>query len=119
MIQIFGNLKNFDAKTVQRWFSERRIPFQFVDLNEKEMSRGEFESVVDAISKEKGNRTDAIDAMIDKKSKDYASIAYLDESEKSDKLFENQLKFIKQPICRNGKKLATVDIAQKTWENWK
>ena len=40
MIQIFGTLKSFDVKTAQRWFQERRIPFQFVDLKEKEMSRG-------------------------------------------------------------------------------
>ena len=91
MIQIFGTLKNFDVKTAQRWFSERRIPVQFVDLKEKEMSRGEFDSVVDAIAKETGSRADAIDQMTDKKSKDYASIAYLDDSDKADKLFENQL----------------------------
>ena len=46
MIQIFGTLKNFDVKTAQRWFAERRISVQFVDLKEKEMSRGEFESVL-------------------------------------------------------------------------
>ena len=46
MIQIFGTLKNFDVKTAQRWFSERRISVQFVDLKEKLMSRGEFDSVV-------------------------------------------------------------------------
>ena len=40
MIQIFGTLKNFDVKTAQRWFSERRIPVQFVDLKEKELSAG-------------------------------------------------------------------------------
>ena len=119
MIQIFGTLKNFDVKTAQRWFSERRIPVQFVDLKEKEMSRGEFDSVVDAITREAGSRADAIDQMTDKKSKDYASIAYLDDSDKADKLFENQLKLMKQPICRNGKDKATVGLAQKTWEGWK
>ena len=119
MIQIFGTLKNFDVKTAQRWFSERRIPVQFVDLKEKEMSRGEFDSVVDAIAKEAGSRADAIDQMTDKKSKDYASIAYLDDSDKADKLFENQLKLMKQPICRNGKTAATVGLAQKVWEEWK
>ena len=119
MIQIFGTLKNFDVKTAQRWFCERRIPVQFVDLKEKEMSRGEFDSVVDAIAREAGSRADAIDQMTDKKSKDYASIAYLDDSDKADKLFENQLKFMKQPICRNGKEKATVGLAQKTWEGWK
>lgn len=119
MIQIFGTLKNFDVKTAQRWFSERRIPVQFVDLKEKEMSRGEFDSVVDAIAREAGSRADAIDQMTDKKSKDYASIAYLDDSDKADKLFENQLKLMKQPICRNGKTAATVGLAQKVWEEWK
>lgn len=119
MIQIFGTLKNFDVKTAQRWFAERRIPVQFVDLKEKEMSRGEFDSVVDAISRVTGSRAEAIEEMTDKKSKDYATIAYLDDSEKADKLFENQLKLMKQPICRNGKNAATVGLAQKTWEGWK
>lgn len=119
MIQIFGTLKNFDVKTAQRWFAERRIPVQFVDLKEKEMSRGEFDSVVDAISRVTGSRAEAIEEMTDKKSKDYATIAYLDDSEKADKLFENQLKLLKQPVCRNGKNAATVGLAQKTWEGWK
>ena len=119
MIQIFGTLKNFDVKTAQRWFAERRIPVQFVDLKEKVMSRGEFDSVVDAISRVTGSRAEAIEEMTDKKSKDFASIAYLDDSEKADKLFENQLKLLKQPVCRNGKNAATVGLAQKTWEGWK
>lgn len=145
MIQIFGTLKNFDVKTAQRWFAERRIPVQFVDLKEKEirpvkarsaqgldssvcqvseqhkpgMSRGEFDSVIDALTREYGSRDAAIDALIDKKSKDYASIAYLDDSEKAEKLFENQLKLLKQPVCRNGKNTATVGLDQRTWEGWK
>ena len=119
MVQIFGTLKNFDVKTAKRWFAERRIPVQFVDLKEKEMSRGEFDSVVDAIARDLGDRSAAIEEMTDKKAKDYASIAYLDDSEKADKLFENQLKLLKQPICRNGKTAATVGLAQKTWEGWK
>lgn len=119
MIQIFGTNKNFDCKSAQRWFSERRIPFQFVDLKEKEMSRGEFDSVVDALARSEGSRADAIESLTDKKSKDYASIAYLDDSDKADKLFENQLKLMKQPVCRNGKQIATVGLQQKVWEGWK
>lgn len=112
------------------------------------MSRVEFDSVVDAIAREVGSRADAIEEMTDKKPKDYASIAYLDDSEKADKLFENaynrkavkkklpmasflglskeglerfidSLKLMKQPVCRNGKNVATVGLAQKTWEGWK
>lgn len=119
MIQIFGTLKNFDVKTAQRWFSERRISVQFVDLKEKEMSEGEFDSVVSALAKQYGSRRDAVEELIDKKSKEYSSIAYLDDSEIESKLFENQLKLMKQPVCRNGKTEATVGLQQKIWEGWK
>ena len=119
MIQIFGTNKSFDTKSAQRFFKERRIDFQFVDLKEKEMSAGEFDSVVTALARLEGGRVAAIEAMIDKKVKDYASIAYLDDSEKEEKLFENQAKLLKQPVCRNGKIAATVGMAQKIWEGWK
>lgn len=119
MIQIFGTNKSFDCKAAQRFFKERRIPFQFVDLKEKEMSAGEFDSVVTALARTEGGRDAVLDALIDKKSKDYASIAYLDDSEKEGKLFENQAVLMKQPVCRNGKTEATVGMAQKIWEGWK
>ena len=145
MIQIFGTNRSFDCKAAQRFFKERRVPFQFVDLKEKEirpvkaryaqgldssvcqiskdyksgMSRGEFDSVVGAIAKSAGSRAAAIDAMTDKKSKDYAQIAYLDDGEKEQKLFENQAKLLALPICRNGKTDATVGMQQKVWEGWK
>jgi len=83
------------------------------------MSAGEFDSVLDCIARNEGSRADAIDAMTDKSSKEYASIAYLDDSDKADKLFENQLKLMKLPVCRNGKNAATVGLAQKIWEGWK
>ena len=105
MIQIFGTTKNFDTKKAQMWFKERRIPFQFVDLKEKEMSRGEFESVVESVSRAAGSREEAVELLADKNSKDYASFAYLDDSDKEEKLFENQL-FLKLPVCRNGKNAA-------------
>lgn len=118
MIQIFGTAKNFDAKAARRWFSERRIPVQFVDLKEKQMSRGEFDSVLDAITRQTGSREDALSQMTDEKSREYASIAYLDDSDKADKLFENQTSLLKQPVCRNGKQNATAGMQQKIWETW-
>ena len=116
-IQIFGTMKNFDCKKAQMWFKERRIPFQFIDLKEKSMSLGEFQSVLQAITKETGDKQAALQSMIDKNSKDYASIAYLDESDIEEKLFENQ-QLIKQPIVRNGKTQATVGLEPKIWEQW-
>ena len=119
MIQIFGTNKSFDCKSAQRFFKERRIPFQFVDLKEKEMSRGEFDSVVSAIARAAGSRADAVEAMIDKSSKSYSEIAYLDDSDKEDKLFENQLSLLKLPVCRNGKTDATCGMQLKIWETWR
>ena len=117
MIQIFGTTKSFDTKKAQMWFKERRIPFQFINLKEKEMSKGEFDTVVSSIAKTEGSTMDAIEALTDKSNKDYSSIAYLDDEDKKDKLFENQL-LLKLPICRNGKTMATVGLNTKTWESW-
>ncbi len=117
-IQIFGTNKNFDCKKAQMWFKERRIPFQFVDLKEKDMSRGEFDSVVQSIAKTAGSRAEAVQQMIDKSAKDYASIAYLGDSEIENKLFENQ-SLLKQPVVRNGKTMVTVGLEPKVWESWK
>lgn len=119
MIQIFGTNKSFDTKTAQRFFKERRIEFQFVDLKEKEMSRSEFESVVLAIKNYSGSRSDAIEEMTDKNSKSYCKIAYLDDDEKEEKLFENQVELLKMPVCRNGKNIATAGLNKKIWEEWK
>lgn len=119
MIQVFGINKNFDVKKAQMFFKERRIPFQFIDLKEKEMSQGEFDSVVSAISKTSGSELSAIEKMIDSKSKDYSSIQFLDDSEKKTKLFENQATLLKLPVCRNGKDKATVGLDTKIWESWK
>ncbi|MCQ2575757.1 MAG: ArsC family transcriptional regulator [Treponema sp.] len=118
MIQIFGTTKSFDTKKAQMWFKERRIPFQFIDLKEKEMSAGEFDSVVTALARVYGSKADAIDALTDKKGKDYASIAYLDDADKAAKLLECQ-NLLVQPICRNGKDKASVGMDTKTWESWK
>ena len=83
------------------------------------MSVGEFESVVTALARTEGSRADAIDALTDKGAKNYSSIAYLDDSDKEQKLFENQLTLLKQPVCHNGKTEATVGMQQKVWEGWK
>ncbi len=119
MIQIFGINKSFDCKAAQRFFKERRIDFQFVDLKEKEMSAGEFDSVVTALARTEGSRQAAVEALIDKSSKEYSSIAYLDESEIEQKLFENQAKLMKLPICRNGKTEATCGVKENIWAAWK
>ena len=110
-IQIFGTKKSFDTKKAQRYFKERRIKFQFIDLREKEMSKGELQSVMRAVG--------GLDALIDPKAKDQDTVAlitYLAESQKFDKLLENQ-QGLREPIVRNGKQ-ATVGYKPDTWKTW-
>lgn len=110
-IQIFGTKKSFDTKKAQRYFKERRIKFQFIDLREKEMSKGELQSVMRAAG--------GIDAVIDRGAKDQDTVAlitYLAESQKFDKLLENQ-QVLREPIVRNGAK-ATVGYCPEVWKTW-
>ncbi|MDO4436387.1 MAG: ArsC/Spx/MgsR family protein [Coriobacteriaceae bacterium] len=110
-IQIFGTKKSFDTKKAQRYFKERRIKVQFIDLKEKEMSKGELTSVMRAVG--------GIDAVIDPNAKDQDTVAlitYLAESQKFDKLLENQ-QVLREPIVRNGQK-ATVGYCPDVWKAW-
>ena len=43
-IQIFGKSKCFDTKKAERWFKERRIKFQSIDLIKYGMSGKEFDT---------------------------------------------------------------------------
>ena len=124
-IQIFSTAKNFETKKAQRWFSERRIPIQFVDLNEKKMSPGELDSVITGLlnfKKSDGtplaeNRAGAVALLIDTAGKEYSAIAYLDDNDKAQKLLENP-QLMKQPVVRNGKFAASVGYCPEIWETW-
>ena len=110
-IQVFGTKKSFDTKKAQRYFKERRVKFQFIDLAEKGMSKGELESVRRAVG--------GIDALVDPKAKDQdtvALLAYLSPDQKFDKLLENQ-HVLAEPVVRNGKQ-ATVGYAPDVWKTW-
>ena len=61
-IQIFGKTKCFDTKKAERWFKERRIKYQSVDLMRFGLSGKEFDSVLRAVG--------GIDNLIDWSSKD-------------------------------------------------
>ena len=110
-IQIFGTKKSNDTKKAERFFKERGIKAQFIDLNEKTMSKGEFQSVKQAVR--------VLDTMIDENCKDqktYLLIKYMVEEDKEQKVFENQ-NVLKLPIVRNGKQ-ATVGYQPDVWKTW-
>ena len=111
-IQIFGKKKNFDSKKAERYFKERGIKYQFIDMKEKGLSKGEFQSVCKAI----GGYNKLIDT--DCKDKDLlALITYIAEEDKAEKILENQ-SIIKVPVVRNGKQ-ATVGYQPEIWKSWK
>lgn len=110
-IQIFGKAKCFDTKKAERYFKERRIKFQSIDLLSKGMSKGEFNSVSAAVG--------GYEKLIDTSSKVYkdSTLQYLAyEDDKIEKLLENPAMF-KTPIVRNGRQ-ATVGYCPDVWETW-
>ena len=110
-IQIFGKAKCFDTKKAERYFKERGIKYQFIDIVRFGMSRGEYTSVRNAVG---GMRN-----LIDEKSKAYEQnfCAYLaDEAAVEEKLREAPAMF-RTPIVRNGKK-ATVGYCPDIWKTW-
>ena len=111
-IQIYGTAKCFDTKKAQRYFKERNIKFQFVDLAKYGMSKGEYQSIKRALGMK-------LEDLVNEKSKKYESsfIKYLaSEEAKEEKLLENQELF-KTPIVRNGKK-ATLGYSPEIWKEW-
>lgn len=111
-IQIFGTRKSFDTKKAERYFKERSIKYQFIDLLDKGLSKGEFNSVCQALG--------GYEPLIDENCKDkdlLALIKYISPEDKPAKILENQ-KVLKTPIVRNGKQ-ATVGYQPDIWKNWK
>ena len=110
-IQIFGKTKCFDTKKAERYFKERRVRFQSVDLLRFGLSSKEFDSVLRAVG--------GIDKLIDWDSKDpeVTLMKYMDDRiAKEDKVFDNP-KLMKTPIVRNGKQ-ATVGYCPEVWATW-
>ena len=110
-IQIFGKSKGFDTKKAERYFKERKIKYQLINMTEKGMSKGEYNSVKQAVG--------GYENLIDEKAKDKDTlmlIKYLADEAKEDKLLENPQLF-KTPIVRNSRQ-ATVGYKPEVWKTW-
>lgn len=109
-IQIFGIAKCFDTKKAQRYFKERNIKFQFIDVKIKGLSKGELDSVEAAVG---------LANLINKACPDYAKLN-LDKigggSVKKEILLNNPQLYV-TPIVRNGRQ-ATVGYAPEIWRSW-
>ncbi len=110
-IQIFGKNKCFDTKKAERYFKERGVRFQRIDLEQKGMSRGELQSVRAAVG--------GLEPLIDPKAKGEQALLlrYLgSDEEKTEKLLEHPA-LLRSPIVRNGR-LATVGYCPEVWKTW-
>jgi len=108
MIQIFGTKKCKDTAKAIRFFKERGVKFQLIDLAEKGMSKGELESISKSVP---------LEELIDKTSKEYEkrNLAYIRHN-----IFEELLEhplLTKTPVVRNGKE-AVVGFNPEVWKKW-
>lgn len=110
-IQIFGTTKCFDSKKAQRYFKEHNVKFQFIDMKEKGMSKGELNSVLQAVG--------GLDKLLNPNCKDQDALAlikYISDEDRLEKVLENQHVLL-TPIVRNGKQ-ATMGYQPDVWKSW-
>lgn len=110
-IQIFGTKKCFDTKKAERYFKERGVKYQFIDMKEKGMSQGELNSVKQAVG--------GIDLMINKECKDKEAVSRIQfaSSINKEKRVLEYPQLLKTPIVRNGKQ-ATIGYEPEVWKGW-
>ena len=110
-IQIFGKGKCFDTKKAERYFKERRIKYQYVDLLRYGLSGKEFDAVLRGVG--------GIENLIDwnSKSPEITLMRYMeDRVAKEDKVFDDPT-LMRTPIVRNGKQV-TLGYCPEIWEKW-
>ena len=112
-IQIFGTGKSFDTKKAERWFKERRIKYQYIDLLSKGLSPREYLAVKQKVG---------FEALVNTGSRTYEDLEdqykrYMTQAAWEEKLLEYPELF-NAPIVRNGKE-ATVGYHPEIWETWK
>ena len=112
-IQIFGTKKCQDTRKAERWFKERGVRFQAIDLKEKGMSPGELKSVANAVG--------GADKLIDREGKRYVDkgLKYAAPTgPRIEQMLVEDPLLMKTPVVRNGAK-ATVGFQPELWESWR
>ncbi|MEA4926963.1 MAG: ArsC/Spx/MgsR family protein [Syntrophomonadaceae bacterium] len=109
-IQIFGVKKCFDTQKAERYFKERNIKYQYIDLSQKGLSKGELDSVKAAIK---------LNDLINQKAKDYIKLKLnrIGSATMREEILLNNPQLYRTPIVRNGR-LATVGYQPEVWKEW-
>jgi len=109
-IQIFGTKKCFDTQKAERYFKERKIKYQYVDIYRYGLSKGEFNSVKAAVG---------LRELININVKEYIilNMHRLGFGNVAEEILFKNPQLFKTPIIRNGTK-ATVGFKPETWKEW-
>ncbi len=109
-IQIFGAKKCFDTQKTERYFKERKIKYQYVDVYKYGLSKGEFDSVKTAVG---------LKDLINCNAKEYKTLnmQYLGIGSVAEEILFKNPKLLNTPVVRNGKK-ATVGYKPEVWKDW-
>ncbi|WP_186431074.1 arsenate reductase family protein [Clostridium sp. BSD9I1] len=109
-IQIYGTKKCFDTKKAERYFKERKVNYQFIDLTIKALSKRELESVKAAVG---------LSNLINKESKEYekSNLQNIRNNSVKEEILLNNPKLYKTPIVRNGKQ-STIGYEPEVWKEW-
>ncbi len=108
-VQIYG-AKGFETQKAERYFKERKINFQYIDLYKYGLSKGEFDSVKAAVG---------IRDLINADSKEYErlNMKNLGIGKVAEEVLFKNPKLYNSPIVRNGRK-ATVGFKPEIWAQW-
>ncbi len=109
-IQIFGIKKSFETQKAERYFRERRIKYQYVDLARYGLSKGELQSIKNAVG---------LDNLVDYEGDEYRvrGLRYFNNGIVTEEMLQDNPKLFKVPIVRNGQK-ATLGYRPEVWKTW-
>lgn len=115
-VQVFGIKKSADTRKALRFFSERRIPAHFVDLDERPAAAGELSRFA---------RKFGLEALIDRESKTFAELGLKHARMSDDRWLEkliDQPRLLRMPLVRQlgqqGSGKLTIGLAEQDWKQW-
>lgn len=102
--------KGFDTQKAERFFKERRVPYQRVDVLKYGIGKRELESVAAAVG---------LDALADQGQQGVREsvIAYTQNRDTILNGLMEKPQLLKLPIVRDGRR-ATVGFCPQIWEDW-
>jgi arsenate reductase len=109
-IQIYGRNKGFDTRKAERYFKERKIKFQSIDIDRYGLSKGELGSVKAAVG---------IEYLMDCNGKEYEclNLKYISTGKTKEEMLSENPRLYAAPIVRNGKE-ATIGFKPEVWKDW-